>query len=484
VDKLLDFIIELPAACVGAIILVAVIFIRPQEFVPGLGGIPLFNMVFAFAAVGVVVEIGLGKIRTLWSPQFPLLALWVLWSLVPTVIRLGMGQGISEWTISVIFQTLFLLIVVYGAQSFERFRAITTAFLVIALFLSAIMAHQAQQDYQCVRLRIVDEVQIDFSTGEGDGRSCDTGYECGQRAPDPEAAKLGAYDCEKVGLFNSFTTGRGRVRWRGKLSDPNELSLLVAQSLAFAFALYELARNKTKGKSLLLWSTVGLVVYCVILSKSRGGILIMMAVFGVQFVRKYGAKGLIVGGMLGAPLLLFGGRSGSEAEESAQERIQLLQAGVDMVKQFPFLGVGVEQYREYAWPPLTAHNSYLLPAAELGILGQFLWYGLMYISLKIPLKVALSPPVGMDPRLWPYGIALSTAFVGMLVGIFFLSMCYHPLVYIVFGLSGALYGAVRRDAPHFRVGLTARELAWVFTACIGFLAVMYVYTRIKGGGGH
>lgn len=476
-SRLIDFLIAFPMACLGAMLLVAVIFIRPQEFIEPLQGIPLFNMVFAFAAAGALLEVGLGKIRGLWSPQFPILALWVLWSFPTTMHRIGTSLGFSEVLVNVVFQTLFMLIVMFGAQSYGRLKAMTTSILVLAVFLSVIMVHQSRCEFQCIVLAQDDNGEIDFSTGHTDGRLCDTSVDCERRSPDPKAV----YDCERAGLFDSFTTGRGRVRWRGKLSDPNELSLLVAASLAFAFALHA-SSGKSKLKNLAMAIVTGLIVYTVILSKSRGGILIMLAVFGVQFVRRYGGKGLVVGAVLGAPLLLFGGRSGSEAEESAQERIQLLYAGIDMVKQFPIMGVGVEQYKEYAWPPLTAHNSYLLPAAELGIVGQFLWYALLYVSGKIPLKVALAPPPGMDPRLHPYAIALATAYAGMLVGIFFLSMCYHPLVYIVFGLCGALYGAVRAGAPDFRVGVRIKELVYVFLGCLAFLAVMYVYTRIKGGG--
>ncbi|HKY39144.1 MAG TPA: O-antigen ligase domain-containing protein, partial [Polyangiaceae bacterium] len=68
------------------------------------------------------------------------------------------------------------------------------------------------------------------------------------------------------------------------------------------------------------------------------------------------------------------------------------------------------------------------------------------------------------------------------IGIFFLSFTYHYVLWIYLGLSGALYSAVRRHDPSFRVRLDWRDYAIVSGACLAIIAVVYVYARYKLGG--
>jgi hypothetical protein len=58
-------------ALAGALLLIFTIFIRPQEFVPGLESIGLLNIATGLALLGIVIELATGKIKTAWSPQLP-----------------------------------------------------------------------------------------------------------------------------------------------------------------------------------------------------------------------------------------------------------------------------------------------------------------------------------------------------------------------------------------------------------------------------
>jgi O-antigen ligase len=266
------------------------------------------------------------------------------------------------------------------------------------------------------------------------------------------------------------------VRWRGTLADPNELSLAVSAAMSFCFAIHASMRRKTR--HLLLATVIGTVLYCVQLTGSRGGVLVLLAIFAVYFVRRYGARGLIIGLILGLPLLMFGGRSGEDAESSSLERIQALYDGVDFFKANPILGLGAGQFTENYF--ITAHNSYLLAAAELGFPGMLLWALLVYVSAKIPYQIATHPPTDMDPRLIPYGRALSTSFGGILIGIFFLSFIYQNLLFIYFGLSGALYGVAKQSSRQFTVRISRNEVLAVAGACMLIIVWLFVYTRYKG----
>ena len=181
---------------------------------------------------------------------------------------------------------------------------------------------------------------------------------------------------------------------------------------------------------------------------------------------------------MGMPFLLLGGRGGEEAESSTLERLGALYEGVDMFRASPFLGVGQGQFGEHYF--ITAHNSYLLAAAELGLPGMILWSILVYVSMKIPFTVAFGRLPGLDPRLRPFGMALFVAFCGILIGITFLSFCYHAMLFIYFGLAGALYGAAKQTAPAIQIKVSKKEIALVALIDAVLLVFLFVYTRIKG----
>jgi len=88
----------------------------------------------------------------------------------------------------------------------------------------------------------------------------------------------------------------------------------------------------------------------------------------------------------------------------------------------------------------------------------------------------------MDRRIIPYGLALLTSFCGIVIGIFFLSFCYHAMLFIYFGLAGALYGLAKQSSPSFNVRVQPKELAFLATADAFLMALLFVYTRIKGNG--
>src|SRR5262249_26578134 len=141
-------------------------------------------------------------------------------------------------------------------------------------------------------------------------------------------------------------------------------------------------------------------------------------------------------------------------------------------------GIGFGQYNEYHF--LTAHNSYILAAAETGLPGLFLFCTILYLSTKIPLKVLADfkdDPDAEIARAW--AMALLAAMAGVLVGIFFLSFVYKQMLWVYIGLSGALYSAIKRHRPTWDVGVGFWECAGIGVFCSGLVAVLYVYTKLK-----
>src|SRR6185437_6136385 len=208
---------------------------------------------------------------------------------------------------------------------------------------------------------------------------CDSDYVC-----EAQGLPGTTYACEKAGLFDTFTEGR-RVRWRGTLGDPNELALLLGALTPLGLAFAGRAARARRPRA---WTAVAvalvLCAWCVVLTGSRGGQLVMLAVLGATAVRRHGVRGALLGALVIAPVLVLGGRAGEEADSSSLERLDLLHDGLTMIREHPVLGVGVSQFFDHASGERTAHNAYVLAAAELGLPGFLLWATLFYASVKIP----------------------------------------------------------------------------------------------------
>src|SRR5207245_2630176 len=83
--------------------------------------------------------------------------------------------------------------------------------------------------------------------------------------------------------------------------------------------------------------------------------------------KRYGPAGLIAGAVIAMPLMMLGGRSGEKADESTELRFEAWDAGLRMFKQSPVFGTGHKHFTDFFF--ITAHNSYVLTLAELGIVA-------------------------------------------------------------------------------------------------------------------
>ncbi|MBX3221833.1 MAG: O-antigen ligase family protein [Labilithrix sp.] len=451
-------------------VLVFVLVVRPQEVWPFLAAFRLLDVFTGLAVVGLVVD-WINDKRSALSPQLPYVAALVVWGYLATVGGLG-RDGLVLATQRVLIPAIFMLAVAFSVRSFGQLKWLMGLLLALAAFVSVVAIHQGQIEPECIELAPeLDDLPDSMpDLGDPDGRSCDTAYSC------TKGGRAGAdYVCERLGLFNTVSTQR-RVRWRGQLGDPNELSIYVAAVMPLLFAVGAGAKRRLASVASLALVVVGL--YAVILTQSRGGQLVVAAVFGIYFVARLGPRGLVAGMMLALPVLLFGGRDDAMADASAGERTELLYDGVSMFMQHPLLGVGIDQFREHTSIRLTAHNAYLLAAAELGGIGIFVWTSLYWMSMKIPLTILRTPPAALDPRLREAAKALLVSFVGMAIGVFFLSFTYKQLLFVWFGMAGALYSVVKRQHPEFQVRM-GRDWVGVILADAAILLLVFVYSRLK-----
>jgi hypothetical protein len=453
----------------GIVGLLLFIFIRPHEFVEAFRGLPMLYIFFALAVWGMVVDLRLGLTKAVRTPQLPYILLFLGWCILTMLVRAPSSLA-GEVPNLLILLTIYLTFA-HGIQSLRAFQLVCAFLLVFSGFVAFVSAHQGFAEFQCVEVDGFSHAS-DLA-GRPDGRSCDSADACAIDAPDPE---LG-YRCEKVGLFGTTSIGHGRVRYLGVLQDPNEMSLAVCVGLPLAFGF--LSRKRSTTRVVAFIAMFLLVALSTVFSQSRGGQIVFLVTLGAYFVRRFGWKGAVAAGLLASPMLLLGGRSGEEASQSSQERLEAWATAVMLFRQFPIVGVGCRQILEYHF--ITAHNSYLLAPAELGFPGFTIWTSVLYLAAKTPImaltRYAKTP--GADAvRSW--SMALTASFIGLSFGIFFLSFCYHYVLWVYFGMSGALYTSIKRHDPAFEVRFGPRDLAAVATVCAMILVAVGVYTRLKG----
>jgi O-antigen ligase len=455
----------------GLVLLVVFDYFKPQEYVPALASVPLLYVFTALTVGGFLLDLRIGLARLSPAPQLTLTLMLFAWALV-TAVPHGFAVVVKSGFALLVPITLFLL-VAHAVQTFRAFQALACLMLVISLALAFVGVHQGLAPWGCHRI----EYRALERRAVFDGRACPEGdrQECAVGA-EPGVS----YVCERVGLLGTSSAGGGRVRFRGTIEDPNELAIAVCMAIPIAFALFD--RRRTAPRFALLATSIALAGICAVWTRSRGGQLVFAAVLGVYFVRRFGFRGLLGGGVCALPILLLGGRDTADAAASSSERVELLYRGVEMFRASPFLGVGLGRFTEHA--PLTAHNSFVLAAAELGLLGMLLWSAVLYLSLKIPLQALRSrgsEPPAMPPVAITWSLAVLAALAGISVGMMFLSYAYKEVLWAFIGVSGALYQAIRRHDPSFRVRLGLRDLAIVAAADVGLLAALAVFTRVKLG---
>ena len=143
------------------------------------------------------------------------------------------------------------------------------------------------------------------------------------------------------------------------------------------------------------------------------------------------------------------------------------------------LPFGVGQFHGESSTGLTAHNSYLLAAAETGLIGICLFALMLWLALKVPLTLWFGS-YDVDPNLRRLAPAVAIALAGAYVGIFFLSWSYKEILYMMLGASAALYQAARAQDRRFEVRFDVREAAICCALALGVLPAMYLVIRVLG----
>jgi putative inorganic carbon (hco3(-)) transporter len=275
-------------------------------------------------------------------------------------------------------------------------------------------------------------------------------------------------------LIRSGDTETGRINWVGIFNDPNDLALtfVIGAGIVLAFLF---------GKSKILTKVICAVLlgafwYGIFLTNSRGGMLALVVIVFFYFVRR--SRKFLLGGIIGVLFIvaIFSFSPSriallSTAEESAYNRVELWYGGLQMLKSNPLFGVGYGMFQNDL--PQTAHNSYVLAAAELGFIGFFFFMGLIYVSFK-----ELSIIQKFDEKLKKYALGLQSGLIGFCAAAFFLSRTYIILPYILFAFTGALLHVSQQKNQKFIFHLSNKDWCNIGFLSVGILLLIFIIIKV------
>ncbi len=278
------------------------------------------------------------------------------------------------------------------------------------------------------------------------------------------------------------------------LSDwhPNNLSLYLGFTLAFAPAMFLATRRDTLPRRRLTWpgaAVIGgtlLLLVAVWLTYSRGalaalvlaiGLALFFFVFSGTLRQRITSAGILVAGALalGGFILVKGvgalGRyadllnpSALSSDPNVQFRTQLYNRAIKIAIEHPFSGIGLGVFSTGSSVPFSPHNTYLDLWVSIGLIGMLAFVGLVFMGLIAAVRTArhlrgsaISVELALALGL---GAALITLLVQAFVESFDVSPRIAPAVWIcALAAQAVWFRMVReRDAELARPRITPAVL--------------------------
>ena len=255
--------------------------------------------------------------------------------------------------------------------------------------------------------------------------------------------------------------GSSLIRVFGTVGKPNGFAMLLAPLLLMNTAL--LSMKELPGRPLRMLS-VFLGSLGLVFSGSRGGWLscsVALLVYFMFAVWRFKARRMqLIGGaivflalvsLVGGPFIMK--RLSSDDHNAAGSRIPIVQIAFEMIKDHPIVGVGANTYhnvmRRYLpkdFGDITyvdqVHNTYLLVAAEMGLVG----FAAGFFLLRSVFREALLSFRNSDSRLQSaLGLGLILVLVQVLIHSMVEAYIGKAALASLFTLSGMVAAARRFD---------------------------------------
>jgi len=406
---------------------ITAIYIRPQEWVPQIYGWPLINILAIVTAFCVLIEAGMNQKLRVNEPQIILL-LAFLGCIVMSHLSHGYLGGAWDSFLKFGPNVVMFFLFVNALNTEKRIKIA----IWLIIILTAVLAVQGIYQYN-----------------HGFGWA-------GQ--PLSQVTK---------------ETPNGRITWIGIFNDPNDLALTFVVAIGFLISfIFNKSAWLIKIASVPL---AALLIYSLYLTNSRGGYLAFAATIGYFFLRKFKNKfvAIAIGTILAFVVLLVGPSRMADVsaeEDSAQGRIEAWYSGFQMLKSAPLFGVGYGMFTDYH--DRTAHNSYILVAAEEGLVGMVVWIALIYICFKGFFAIRSQENASLNFNIQ----GLEAALFGFLCSAYFLSRAYIAILYLIIALASATsYLFLKKNEYSY----TLKDLGIVSAISSSLLVMTFVSMKLS-----
>ncbi len=262
-----------------------------------------------------------------------------------------------------------------------------------------------------------------------------------------------------VGLSASYTRGIG-YRVRSTLSIYMTLAGILAVALLLAAACFIALRGKDRRVAMVLAVPITVALLFTYTRNAWLGFVIGLALLVIALGRRWaiGLVGVAVAAaLLGAvvvqPVAVRVKSMADLSDPTFVERVQMWRTGVLMIRDHPWLGVGVKmpeaRFREYRVPEFPRervahlHSDVMQITAERGFIGLGAWL-LIWIAfytrlfgLRARVKAAATP---LTEAVWAWsGAAVAAVLVG---GLFQYNFGDSEIIMIVYFAMGLPFGMV------------------------------------------
>lgn len=379
---LLGLTVILARPFVGLIFFVALLYIRPEESIKALAGMHFTLVIALVTLLGMWVQLFLNREQAVSTPLNGLIIAFGVLATLSSVTGGDITTAATDFARLIVLVLLVLNLV----RTPDRYKALVTAMLVF------------------------------------------TGY-------------LAAYS---VYLFQTgaivMDEGVMRSKGTGIFSDPNDLAATFAAGLALCLSRVIQTRSGARVCYVLI---AVLLVYAIILTYSRGGLLAFLAVLGgfcFIFVRRKSVAIMMAVAAALLVLVLSPGRMTNfdSQEASANSRFVFWDNGVRQLMAHPLTGVGYNNFPDVNGG-FVAHNSFVQCFAELGFPAYFCWMGCIYFCFRRRSPAADGEATSGGGGASQEGISRDLlgarlALIGYLTACFWITRTYSPVMYLLFTL--------------------------------------------------
>ncbi len=248
----------------------------------------------------------------------------------------------------------------------------------------------------------------------------------------------------------------------GAFEDNNDYALLLNVAAPIAFYVARAESNTWLRR--ICYALSVMMMITVLFSLSRGGFLgLCVVLLGLALKSKYKVTGIlavVLAGSITFALLpnrvverVGTIRTATETDQSAQMRFDAWRVSLQIIADYPALGVGprnmLELYNRYQQTDnvRVSHNSFLQIAVDAGLPALLIFLCLIALSFwRLRRARQVLKTRSPNSRLIAYSHGLEVALMGYVVSANFLSRHDLELLYEIFALATSFYVLTRAEA--------------------------------------